>query len=161
MSLIEPICVSCTGPLHDLTGIAQLKKIERMISDNYTIIFICIIILFILGLILWYFSSELKNTLYAYRKAYIKLNENLAINVSAGVDDAEIYDNDGEYIDTNKYFEAGKLDFVAKMKVAYKDYNKQKADYIKNTYSSLDDDAIDTTAMYSKHDDYEYIKKDA
>lgn len=164
MSTLDSACVSCSGPVQDLTGIAQLKQIERMISDNYTIIFISIIIFFILILILWYFSSQLKETLLTYRQAYSRLNDTLNTTGNLGSDaikndDSEVYDDENEFIDTTKFFDEGKLDFVSKMKLAYKDYNTKKADYIKNTYSTLDDDVIDTTAMYSKHDDYEYIKK--
>lgn len=163
MSSSSPICLTCTGGVNDLTGVPQLKKIERMISDNYTLIFISFILLLILFLITWYFGSQLKETIDIYRKASVKFNDTLAINASkiGGTDDSEVYDDDGAFVDTTKYFGAGKTDFVDKMKLAYKDYNKQKAEYIKTTYSTIDDDIIDTSTMYKKYDDYEYIKKDA
>jgi cbb3-type cytochrome oxidase subunit 3 len=153
MSNSPPICLSCTGNVNDLTGVTQLKKIERMIGDNYTLVFFSFVLLIILFLIIWYFGSQLKENIDTYRKAYIKLNDNVT-KIEVAYDDSEIYNEDGEYVDTNKYFDKGKTDFVAKMKLAYKDYNKQKAEYIKNTYSTTDVDIIDTSAMYSKYDDY-------
>jgi len=153
-----PSCQTCAGAINDLTGIAQLRKIERMISDNYTIIFISFLLIVILIFILWYFSTQLHETLKIYYKAAGKRNEDIVgkASTSYNPDDAEDYDDEPTYIDSTTHFDSGKAEFVKNMNDAYKEYNKEKADYIRTTYSIDNDDDINTSAMYSKHDDYEY-----
>lgn len=153
-------CQTCIGNVKDLTGVAQLKKIERMISDNYTIIFISFILIILLGLILWYFSSQLIQTLKGYYKAVGKKNANVVSRTPPAKEDLEDYDDDQAYVDTTTYFEPGKADFVTKMTSAYKEYNEGKSEYIRTTYGVEDGDNIDTTALYSKYDKYDYKKED-
>lgn len=155
-----PTCQTCIGNVNDLTGVAQLKRIERMISDNYTVIFVSFILILLLGLILWYFSSQLRDTLKGYYKAVSKKNADLVSKTPPAKEDLEDYDDEQTYIDTTTYFEPGKADFVTKMTNAYKEYNESKADYIRTTYGEDDGDPVDTNTLYSKYDKYSYKKED-
>jgi hypothetical protein len=153
-------CQTCIGNVNDLTGMAQLKKIERMISDNYTIIFISFILIILLGLMLWYFSSQLTETLKEYYKAVGKRNAGVVSKTPPAKEDLEDYDDEQTYVDTTTFFEPGKADFVTKMTNAYKEYNEGKTEYIRTTYGEEDGDNVDTTALYSKYDKYNYKKED-
>jgi len=150
-------CYTCNNgnPLTDLTGIQQLHKINKIISDDYTTVFISILLIIGFLIVIYYFGKQLILTLSSYYKQ--------ASSVSAKVDpkqDSELYDDTGLVIDPDQYFEPGKLDFVENMQKVYKEYNKEKAEYIKNVYKRQDDDVIDTSTLYQQYDDYNY-KKDS
>jgi hypothetical protein len=139
----------------DFSGSAQLKKIERMISDNYTIIVISFVTLILLFIIIKYFAKQIYNTIHRYRMSYGMDKKDKAVIV----DDSEIYDEDDPPIDTTKYFDAGKTDFVKNLETAYKNYNKLKGEYIRTTYNTDNDDTIDQKALYGKYDDYTYAEQ--
>lgn len=159
-------CISCKdGIIKDMSGVSQLRMINRMIGDNYIIIFISFITVIILLIIAKYFGKNLLDTIKSYRNSFIKSQEGIEIGKKGkytntkGMDDGEIYD-DKQDIDSSQYFETGKLDFVKKMQTAYKDYNKLKSDYIQSTYSKQNDDVINNDTLYKKYDDYSYKEKD-
>lgn len=154
-------CYNCGGNLTDLTGTSQLKKIERLIADNYTIIGICIVIVSVLSLVAWYFGSQLKEILKNYKNSLIKLK---GTTKSAKIDaDNEVYDDEASKpYDMTKYLDPGKQDFIKNMKNAYKEYNTLKSDYIRTNNKSDNDDVINKdTIFYKKYDDYEYKKPES
>jgi uncharacterized protein YozE (UPF0346 family) len=159
-------CQTCIGNSgNDLTGVSQLKKIERMISDNYTMIFISFLLIIILLLVIWHFYSDLRDTL----KNYYKIMQNktsqkgkaiLAGSSASFPEDEEDYDDEPSYLDSTAYFESGKADFAKKMDSTYKEYNKEKTDYIRSTHRIDNDDVVDTSSvLYKKYDDYSYSKE--
>lgn len=153
-----PPCYNCGGNLTDLTGTAQIKKIERLIADNYTIIGICIVLVIVLSLVAWYFGSQLLETIKSYKKSLIKARGS---DKSATVEiDNEIYDEEAtKPYDMTKYLEPGKQDFVKTMEDAYKDYNNLKTEYLRSNNKSENDDLITKdTIFYKKYDEYEYKK---
>ncbi len=152
MSTAAP-CYNCGGNVADTTGMNQIKKLERLIADNYTVIVICIILSIVLFICLKYFGTQIYEVIQRYRKSAIQVKSGLP-DVT---EDTEIYDEDDKPYDISKYFGQGKNDFVKSMEDAYKDYNKLKSDYIRTTYSKTNDDVIDKdTVFYGKYDDYDY-----
>lgn len=149
-------CNTCGSNVMDLSGTSQLKRIERMIADNYTIIVISIITLIILGIVINYFGTQLYNCLKRYYT--VKSLSGIKSN-SATLADGEEYDEDNGTFDPLMHFDQGKTDFVKNMEVAYKDYNKLKGDYIQTNYKHTNDDSIDQSALYSKYDDYSYTEQ--
>lgn len=156
MSSATP-CYNCGGNVADTTGMNQIKKLERLITDNYTVIIISIILLIVLFICLKYFGTQIYTSIKRYRQTAIKVKSALP-NVT---EDTEIYDEDDKPYDISKYFDQGKNDFVKSMEDAYKDYNKLKSDYIRTTYSKNNDDLVNKdTVFYGKYDDYDYPRKE-
>jgi hypothetical protein len=55
-----PKCYNCgQAGASDLSGTSQINQINKMIGDHYTIIFISIVILIIVGFVIYYFGKEL------------------------------------------------------------------------------------------------------
>ncbi len=152
-------CYNCGGNLADLSGTAQIKKIERLIADNYTIIGICIVITLGLSFIIWYFGSQIYETIKNYKKSVIKYQGTDTTAQKLDLDN-EVYDEDGaQPTDITKYFDSGKQDFVKTMDNAYKDYNTLKTDYLRTYNKSENDDVVNKdTIFYRKYDDYTYKK---
>jgi hypothetical protein len=148
-------CYNCGTNVNDFTGGSQLKRIERMVADNYTIIGIAIITFILLFIVIRYFAKQLYEVIKNYQNSKKKQQAE-----KKGVDDSEIYDEDEPPVDTSKYMESGKTDFVKDLETAYKDYNKLKGEYIRTNYSKVSDDGIDKTAFYKKHDDYSYTTEE-
>lgn len=150
-------CISCNDSVvKDLSGVAQLRSLNRMIADNYTVIIISFITIILLIIIAKYFGKIFITTIITYRSNVNKFQE--GIKQTSTINDDENYDED-EQIDSSKYFDAGKLDFVQKMQNAYKDYNTKKSQYIQNTYSEQNDDVINKDTLYQKYDNYNYNDK--
>ena len=139
-----------------MSGVTQIKKIEKLIADNYTVICLCIGIVIILALVVWYFGKQMFEVIKNYRKSYVSMKGNMP----STSEDSEIYDDDEKVYDVSQYFEPGKTDFVKAVETAYKDYNTLKSDYIRSNHMDDNDDVIDKdTIFYKKYDDYEDKKK--
>jgi len=150
-------CYNCGGNLADLSGTSQIKKIERLIADNYTVIGICIVIVIGLSVIVWHFGSQIYETIKNYKQSVLKFKG--TTSSSKTIEDNEVYDEDAKPYDTTKYFESGKQDFVKSMETAYKDYNSLKSDYLRTNNKVANDDVVGKdTIFYKKYDDYEYKK---
>lgn len=141
-----------------------LKKLEGMISDNYTMLFILFIILSVLLLALYYFGSSLIKTISIWWRNVQEKRGNggksSADNPRAKEDDNDIYyDNpkeDPNYADPFKYAPSGQREYVDNMDKAYKEYNDKKTSYITNTYQKQNDDIIDQKVIYKEYDNYSY-----
>lgn len=150
-------CYTCGGNVADMSGVAQLKRIERLIADNYTVIGLSVGISVLLFIIIWYFGKQMYEVIRNYRKSYISLKSSMP----STTDDSEIYDDDDKVYDVAQYFDPGKNDFVKAVETAYKDYNKLKTDYIRTNHMDDNDDTIGKDTMfYKKYDDYQYKEKE-
>lgn len=138
-----------------------------MISDNYTLIFIFLIVMIILGLAFIYFATSIKKNLKTYFKDKKKINESPnGENPRIAADDLyTYYDNpkdDPDPIQPKEKMPDKTKDFVHKMEKTYSEYNKLKSEYIKAT--TLDnrnnDDIVDYKVLFKEHDDYKYDKDD-
>lgn len=153
-----------------------LKKINTMLSDNYTLLFVLIIILIILGLTLAYFMGNLKTTLRSWLNGRREVANVLATAPPPGAsaytggdptnpsDDNEVYGGvdvnaSGPMVDPNDFMEPGKKTFVTDIKTTYNEYNTLKTQYIQNNYNGREnDDIVTDNVLYSDHDTYEYSK---
>lgn len=166
---------SCTGC--DPTGCAGipnsvmlLKKLDYMISDNYTLLFIFVIITAILGLCFLYFFRSLKVSLSTYFKDKSKLKEPSGDNPRIGTDDNynyyEVVKDDPEPVEPREMMPASTKEFIKNVDNVYKEYNDLKSEYIKKTYTSTstknqtEDDIIGIKTLYQKYDDYKYSPDD-
>lgn len=162
---------SCTGC--DPTGCAGipnsvmlLKKLDYMISDNYTLLFIFIIIMAILTMCFLYFFKSLKTNLSTYFKDKAKVKEPSGDNPRIGTDDSytyyEIAKDDPEPVEPKDMMPVGKKEFIKNVDDVYKQYNDLKSEYIKKTYTSgkTNDDVIDIKTLYKEYDDYKYTPDD-
>lgn len=143
-------CITCSNNPMDLSGTVQMNKINKIISDDITVILISIFIIIILGIIIWYFAGQLIAAIKRWRGAYARNNTDIK-KVS---DDKEVYDED--MADTTVQVNPMKEDFLRTMENAYEDYNKLKTEYIASNYSKANDDLIDKSVFYKKYDDYDY-----
>lgn len=148
----------CTVPSSmDITEIMNRAHIGRLLSDNYTMLIIFIIITVSLTFVLTYFIKDIRQTIKEHNKNILKSE------VSKN-DQDEVYFDDGgaetEFIDPTKYQEAGKIKFFKDVDQTYKDYNLEKTIYIKSGFNKENDDYIDTRMSYKKYDDYVYQQND-
>lgn len=159
----------------DLDFTVYQNKLSRIITDNYTIIVVFLIITIFLAMIIWYFARNLQTTLRNYRKFGKKFDISPAPtdNQYDKAADDENYDNNKKDVDMdvglmqvasredpNDFMPKGKKDFIENVTNKYTDYNKEKTSYIRSTRKSTNDDIINDKMLYRKHDDYEYSKKE-
>ena len=152
----SPPCKSCGTNVNDFTGATQIFQINRMIGDNYMVIVFSVIVLVVVGFLMYFAINQIINVLKVYKRA----NADADGIAAKKTQDAEVYDDEQLVNDPTIYFPAGKAEFVEKMDKAYKEYNTLKTDYILSSYSRTNDDLVDTSTLYRKHDNYEYAKKD-
>lgn len=155
------IACDATGCSGVANSVMLLKKIDSMISDNYTLLFVLVVVLVIVGLALSYFVNSLKNTITTYLKNRPPKEESNGDNPRVkDDDDNQYYDNpndDPQYIDPNEFLPKEQRDYIKDVDTTFKEFNKLKTEYIKNTYEGRDnDDYIDQTILYDKHDNYTY-----
>ena len=144
---------SCAIPVPmDMDELIVKSSIKRMLSDNYTLLFVFLFVIVILVLILLYFFKQIKLTLDNYKK-YIGQNETISTN-----DDNEVQytDEDTSVMDVSKYQDSNKTAFYKSVKDLYNEYNTEKTNYIKTTYGKENDDYIDENMSYKAYDDYMY-----
>lgn len=141
----------------DLTEVMNRAHINRLLSDNYTMIIIFIIISAALTFVLVYFVKDVRRTIYEHNKNTLKSEVPKS-------DQDEVYVDDGgaetAATDPAKYQEANKVKFFKDVDQVYKDYNLGKTDYIKSGFNKENDDYIDARMAYKKYDEYVYEKKD-
>ena len=145
-------------------GKILLSKLNYMIGDNYTLLFILFVVLCILGLAMYYFVNSLKDTLISYynNRKRIDHSTNAGDDPRQGKDDNYNYYPDPKE-DPEKQGEVRlpetKGVFADELEKRYKDINKEKASYISVTYNGRDDDdPIDKNTIFRSHDSYSYEK---
>lgn len=130
--------------------------INRMISDNYSLIFLFIFLSIIIALIFVYFAKELKNILKIYYDAQGGKKE----AKEKPVDDELYDDEDPDPYIINQHMDIATDGFFKNVETKYTDYNTEKTNYIINNYKKeTSDDVIDRNMLFSKNDDYTYDKK--
>lgn len=157
-----PPCSSCGTNINDFSGTSQLLKIQRMISENYLMIFVCIVMLIIIGYMLYFTINQIVDCVRVYHKA---INVQNVIGVSFksnNIQDNEVYESETPYnaFDPINHFEPGKAEFMSNLEKRYDDYNTAKSKYILSTYERTNDDIVDQKTLYKEHDDYDYQVKD-
>ena len=149
------------------SGTILLKKLDYMIGDNYTLLFILFIVFCILGLAMYYFVNSLKDTLVNYysNKKKVVADTSVSDNPRQPKDDNYTYypdpKEDPEKTGTTRIPDK-KGDFAEELEKRYQDVNKDKTSYIQTTYNGRDnDDPIDQRTLFQGHDTYKYDKDKA
>jgi lipopolysaccharide export LptBFGC system permease protein LptF len=149
-------------------SVLLLKKIESMISDNYTMLFILLVVLLIVGFALIYFVSSLGKTLQVWWKNKQEKQKALADTGGASDNPRSPMDDDVTYYENPKddpdsstdpftYAPKGQRDFDQDINATYQSYNEEKTQYIATTYNGKkNDDILDRSVMYKEYDDYSY-----
>lgn len=141
---------SCAVPSSiDIDELVVKSTISRMLSDNYTLLTICFIVLILLGIVLYYFVKQTFNVI----KDYKKHAQRSGLQASS---DTEVYLEDDLPEDPAVHEEPGKQQFYKGVNDAFKEYNVEKTKYIASTYGRDNDDTVDNRIAYKKHDDYKY-----
>ena len=153
-------CTDCDPSACESTSML-LKKIDMMISDNYTLLVVLAILLVIIGLIISYFMDSL----ISHVKGFLKNKKEQGTTGTdnprySADDDITYYDNpkeDPKYEDPVQYMPKGQYQYVKKLDKEYEEYNKLKSQYIATTYDGrTNDDLVDTQVIFKEHDDYDY-----
>jgi len=144
----------------DMDEVITKGYITKMLSDNYTLLIVFAILFCILMFVLLYFIKQCYNS-------YKMYNQNTLGGSSPPVNvDSEIYPTDPSdpladsldnltTTDPNKYRDPEEQNFYKDVDTIYKDYNKEKTNYIKSTYNRDNDDEINEKIIYSKYDNYQ------
>lgn len=151
------VASTCLSKAGDLTPAVELVKIQRLISDKYTIISLFVITTIIVALALIYFGKQLYDTIKQYLASKKKVAEVVASTPHQN--DNEDYNENVPIVNPTKYFEAGKSEFVKDMDKSFKEYNQEKTKFITSNYDSSNDDLVDQSVFYNKYDNYEYTKQ--
>jgi len=142
-----------------------LKKIDSMASDNYTLLFVLVIIFFVVGMAMLYFINSLRKTLTTWWKNKMERGKQALDRMASDDPRSRVDDNnnyyldpkeDPEYTDPYEYIRKEKMDFIKMMDTELDTYNKNKTEYISDTYRKANDDKIDRTVFYKEHDTYKY-----
>lgn len=165
-------CLTRLGADMDIRSIINRKTINSLVTDNYTVLVIFIVISTFLFIIIYYFAKNMFNTIRRYQRynRKLELSPPQTDNQMDPESDSEQYTKqavDKSDIGVNKllprdepldYLSASRKDFLKDVKATYDDYNVLKSQYIRSTYSKGNDDVIDENIMFRKHDDYKYTK---
>jgi predicted PurR-regulated permease PerM len=143
--MADNVCYSCsTGG--ELSGTVQIKKIDKIINSNYSVLAVFTLLL-IITVISFYYIFTL---LYAELKTYFGFKKK-----SLKQDD-EYYDDmiDMKY-DVSNYYDANKKQFIKSVNKEYSEYNKDKSDYIRSNFNKDNDDVVnEKTLFFKKYDNY-------
>lgn len=147
------VCKDLTSSVPDLSGTVMMRRLNKLISDNYSLILVSILVFIIPIVMIVYFGRQMADSIKLYKKAVVSGTG----TSKKDPEDKELYEDD-VYFDNTKYYDANKADFLKEMKSTYKEYNKEWDDYIKKTYASKNDDHIDQSVLYKKYDNYDGLQ---
>lgn len=141
-----------------------MKKLENMIGDNYTLLFILAVVLTILALALTYFLRSLITTIQNYYRGKKQQEVPAGDNPRSKMDDNYTYypDPKEDPDSSNIKIPENKGKFVDELEARYKEVTKEQGEYIKANYSGrTNDDPLDRTTLFEGHDKYRYDKEDS
>ena len=137
---------------------AVIIMITKMRSDNYTFLFIYVLLFIALAVIFYYFTKHLVKTVMVYYRN--KGTTETTKNQYSSTTDNQSYDEDDVLIevqDPKQFMEKGKRKFAEQIDTTYKEYNQTMDEYMKTKLNkSENDNAVDSSVMFAKNDDYKY-----
>ena len=141
---------------------AVLIMINKMRSDNYTFLFIYLMLFIALAVIFYYFVSHLVKTLLVYYRN--KGTKETTKNQYSSSTDDQSYEEDDVLIevqDPKQFMDPGKKKFVAELDNTYKDYNRVMDEYMKSKLNKKDNDnTVNAGVLFEKNDNYVYETTD-
>lgn len=145
----------------EVTASSPIVKIQKMISDNYSMLGLYIVLAFACGVILWYFVKDFFKLISRYLSNKSAATTTTIANSSYTLDknaDDVVYDNDLDPIpqDVQKYMDTSKKTFVKEVEKVYQPYNDALADYITSMGKTENDNKVDSSILYKTHDDFSY-----
>lgn len=157
-------CSACSPCGDTPNSVFLMKKLDNMIGDNYTLLFILIVVLVILGLALTYFLKSLITTIQAYQRGKKQQEIPAGDNPRSKFDDSYTYyptaKEDPENA-TDVKIPENKGKFVDELETRYKDVTKEQGEFIKANYGGRNnDDPLDRSTLFAAHDKYRYDKED-
>ena len=165
MTSCIPSC-DATGCVGINSSEILIHKINNMIADNYTLLFVLLVLIIIIGLALSYFITSLIKGLSSYFKAkqQYKFKEDIDNPRLREFDDNTFYEDtkeDPEFKDPTEYLDKNKKQVLKNMSNEYGEYNKLKSEYITSNYNGRqNDDVVDKTVMFKDYDNYKYNDDD-
>lgn len=137
-------------------------KVEKMISDNYSMLGLYVVFVIAIGFVIWYFGSSFIKRIRAYyqnKGASEKPVPSISNNMQNPEADNNDYDgNEPQPDDVKVYMDKGKKKFVTELDSVYKDYNEAVGDFIRSTGKTAEDSDVDAGVLFRTHDDYDYSK---
>ncbi len=162
-----------TCPLNELnttpgaSSVTVMKQLDSMIKSNISIIFILLVVLLVLGFGLYFFSKSLFSTLSKYntQKEMNRTTSSESLKDKAA-DNEEYIEQEQDDIepdsfkmvaDPSKFMPKPKRDFLKKLDIENREYNKEKTEFVtrKLNYGE-NDDVVDSKILYKDHDNYTY-----
>lgn len=144
---------TCSAPGGDMDDLIVKNYIGRMLSDNYTLLIVFVLVSAMILFVLNYFFKQARLTYNDYKKNKAQSEAN-ATDPNA---DNEIEpDENDEPVDTTKYQDANKRQFYKGIDNVYKEYNAEKSKYIEVNHGKENDDYVDQRVAYKAHDNYNY-----
>ncbi len=144
--------------------VSSLMNIRKMIADNYSILFVYLLLLSIIVFVLYYFGKQLIvliHQYYANKATQIKTTLPMSNNTEDAAADSNNYDSDAELPpdNMNDYMEPGKKNFVKSLDKVYQDYNAKMDDFMHSIGKPDNDNKVDSGVFFKAHDDYKYVDK--
>jgi hypothetical protein len=144
-----------------LTVETIVMKIDKMISDNYSMLSLYVVFIIAMGFIIWYFGSTLVRRIRTYYQNKGKVEDStpsISNNVHNKEADNNDYDgNDPAPDDVKVYMDSGKKKFVADLDRVYGEYNDAMGDFIRSTGKTDEDGNVDANVLFRTHDEYKYV----
>jgi hypothetical protein len=153
-----------------VSSVKVLKQLNSMIKSNITIIIILFVMVVILGFGLYYFVNSLISTLSKYqsRKEMNRTSNSESLKDKAA--DNEEYPEQSDpnnidveeddmrvVVDPTKFMPKPKRDFISKLTIENKEYNKDKTEFVTRKLNYPEnDDVVDDKILYKDYDDYQY-----
>jgi len=138
-------------------------KINKMISDNYSMIVMYILFLVGIAFIIWYFGKSLIARIAAYNQNKSKIvsgTPTISNNSQNKEADNNNYNGDEPEPENIKDFmEPAKRKFAKDVEVVYKDYNQAINDFVATTGKADTDGVVDSSVIFKTHDNYKYEEK--
>ena len=144
---------TCSAPGGDMDDLIVKNYIGRMLSDNYTLLIVFVLVSAMIIFVLNYFFKQARATYNDYKKNKAQSEAN---STDPNADNEVEPDENEEPVDTNKFQDVNKQKFFKGIDDVYREYNTEKSKYIEVNYGKENDDYVDQKVAYKDYDNYNY-----